>query len=82
MSVDTHNRMLSDLELNQLRERTNLEAFLTTVEAASVLRLRPQTLRRWASDGSGPLKPRRFAGRLRWSLSELKQICAGESVAT
>jgi len=81
MSVDTQNRALSDEELTRLHERTSTNPLLTTDEAAALMRLQPQTLRRWSCDGSGPIKPRRIAGRLRWPLADIKALLAGESVA-
>ena len=68
------------IDLSQLREQTGI-TLLVTNEAAALLRLRPQTMRRWACDGSGPIKPRRIAGRLRWPLADIKALLAGESVA-
>jgi hypothetical protein len=81
MTTDSHNRTLSDEELTRLHERTKLDLLLGTAEAAALLGLRPQTLRRWACDGSGPIKPRRIGSRLQWLLGEIKAVRAGESVA-
>ncbi|MGO9994119.1 MAG: helix-turn-helix domain-containing protein [Steroidobacteraceae bacterium] len=81
MSVDTPNRKLSDQELKQLHERTKLDNLLTTLEAAALLRMQPQTLRRWACENSGPIKPRRIGGRLTWPLADIKNLMAGESAA-
>lgn len=79
-SVDT-NRALSDEELTRLHERTKLDPLLPTAEAAALLGLRPQTLRRWAAENSGPIKPRRIGGRLQWLLGDIKAVRAGESAA-
>ena len=81
MSVDSHKRTLSDEELSRLHERTKLDPLLGTIEAAALLGLRPQTLRRWACENGGPIKPRRIGGRLRWALADIKVLRAGESVA-
>jgi hypothetical protein len=81
MALDTQNRTLSDDELTRLYERTSPHYLITTEEAAALLRLRPQTLRRWACENSGPLKPRRIGGRLRWLFADVKSLAAGESVA-
>ena len=87
MSVDTQNRTLSDDELARLYERNSPHYLITTEEAAALLRLTPQTLRRWSCEDSGPLvggeriKPRRIGGRLRWPLAVIKSLAAGESIA-
>lgn len=47
---------------------------LPTNEAAFHLGRRPQTLRRWASDDSGPVRPTRVCGRLAWSVNEIKRV--------
>lgn len=47
---------------------------LDTAETAAHLSLRPQTLRRWASDGSGEIQPLRVAGRLRWPVADIKRV--------
>lgn len=81
MPVDKHNRTLSGEELAQLREQTNLDHLVDTPEAAGLLDLRPQTLRRWSSEGSGPLQPVRIGNRLRWRVADIRRLLAGESVA-
>lgn len=87
MAIDSQNRTLSDDELTRLYERNSPHYLITTEEAAALLRLTPQTLRRWACADSGPLvggeriKPRRIGGRLRWPLGVIKSLAAGESVA-
>jgi hypothetical protein len=47
---------------------------LTTNEAAHYLNRRPQTLRGWACQENGPLRPIRINGRLAWSVSELRRV--------
>lgn len=44
---------------------------LTTNEAAELLGLKPQTLRRWAIYENGPLTPIRYGRLIRWSKKEL-----------
>lgn len=47
----------------------------TTKEAAEILRLSPQTLRRWACYESGPIKPVRVCrGQLRWRGGDLNRV--------
>ena len=47
---------------------------LTTREAAYYLDRRPQTLRCWACQEGGPLRPRRINGILAWPTAEIKRI--------
>lgn len=44
---------------------------LTTSEAAYLLGLQPQTLRRWAIYENGPITPIRFGRFLRWNRNEI-----------
>jgi hypothetical protein len=57
-----------------LRERTGVEQTVDTATAAVLIDYNPQTLRRWACEGSGPIQPRRVNGRLRWVVSELRAL--------
>jgi hypothetical protein len=57
-----------------LRERTGVEQTVDTATAALLTGYQPQTLRRWACEGSGPLQPRRVNGRLKWVVSELRAL--------
>ena len=45
-----------------------------TAQAAYYLDRRPQTLRCWACDDNGPLRPVRIMGRLAWPVVELKRV--------
>lgn len=47
---------------------------VTTGEAAFYLNRQPQTLRGWACQENGPIRPRRVGGRLAWDVSELKRL--------
>ena len=58
---------LSTDEIRQLHDRTAIGQYIHTIEAATLLGVAPQTMRRWACEGSGPIRPRKVAGRLRWS---------------
>lgn len=49
----------------------NEKLLLTTNEAAALLGLKPQTLRRWAIYENGPLVPIRYGRLIRWSKKEL-----------
>lgn len=62
-----------------LFDRIGLEQTVDTDEAATLLGKKPQTLRRWACEGSAPegLRPRKVLGRLRWSVAEIRALLAG-----
>ena len=49
-------------------------ANLPTPEAAFHLNRRPQTLRCWACNEDGPLRPLRISGRLAWPTNELRRV--------
>ena len=51
---------------------------LKTEEAAELLRLKPQTLRKWACTGYGPIKPIKIGFSLRWKRSEIEYLMNGE----
>jgi hypothetical protein len=50
------------------------ELAVTTKEAARLLGRRPQTLRKWACYGVGPIEPIRGHTRLLWSLREIEKL--------
>ena len=45
-----------------------------TNQAGYYLDRRPQTLRGWACQEDGPLRPIRINGRLAWPVSELRRV--------
>jgi len=47
---------------------------LPTDEAAFHLNRAQQTLRLWACNEDGPLRPTRINGRLAWSVSDLRRL--------
>lgn len=53
-----------------------IETLLTAPAAASINR-RPQTLRKWAATGTGPIRPVRIHGRLHWRVSDLRALLEG-----
>ena len=53
---------------------SEVRAALPTKEAAHQINRRPQTLRRWACLGDGPIKPVRINGRLAWKVSDLRTL--------
>lgn len=54
---------------------TTLE-LLGTVEAAHALGLSPQTLRQWACEGRGPIKPNKAYGRLFWPRADVERLAS------
>lgn len=54
---------------------------INTNEAAFHLGRKPQTLRKWATYESGPLRPIRIHGRLAWSVADIKRIVSEGSAA-
>ena len=46
----------------------------TTEEAARALNRRPQTLRKWACLGAGPIRPVRINGRLAWKVADIAAL--------
>lgn len=52
---------------------------LTTAEAAYYLNRRPQTLRGWACNEDGPIRPIRIGGLLAWNTATVKTL-AGVSL--
>ncbi len=72
MQPETTSKFSLD-ELRQLYARTGIEQTVDTNEAAVLLGKEPQTLRRWACEGSGPIRPIRVNGRLRWSVASIQQ---------
>ncbi|MDA3509408.1 helix-turn-helix domain-containing protein [Acinetobacter junii] len=55
------------------------KVLLSTREAAELMGLQPQTLRRWAIYENGPVSPIRYGRLLRWSKKEILKF-ARESI--
>ncbi|CAG9264430.1 conserved hypothetical protein [Paraburkholderia unamae] len=51
---------------------------LPTNEAAPTVNRMPQTLRKWACQENGPIRPVRINGRLGWRVSDLAKLLNGE----
>ena len=56
------------------RRARDLPILFTTAEAAAFLNRSPQTLRKWASTETGPIRPLRIYGRLAWKRSDLEAL--------
>ena len=70
-------RELTPEQLSALLARTKVAATVDTVEAAALLGIKPQSMRRWACFGTGPIKPRRMFGRLRWAVDDINAVLNG-----
>jgi predicted site-specific integrase-resolvase len=68
-------------EHRALFERTGVDQYVDTAQAATLLGVAPQTMRRWSCDGSGPIRPRKMNGRLRWSVAEIQAVLSGAASA-
>lgn len=62
----------------ELSRVANGRATLPTSEAASTINRAPQTLRKWACLGTGPIQPVRINGRLAWRVADLNLLLNGE----
>lgn len=56
-----------------------LPAVLPTLEAATFINRRPQTLRKWACLEIGPIRPVRINGRLAWRVEDLRALLSGNA---
>jgi len=54
-------------------------AALPTAETAAHLNRQTQTLRAWASKGTGPIKPIKINGRLAWRTADVRQLLEVQS---
>lgn len=52
---------------------------LTNREAATLLAMKPQSLRRWACYECGPIQPVRVGRRLRWRIKDVEYLINGEA---
>lgn len=52
---------------------------LPTKEAARAINRADQTMRKWASQENGPIRPIRINGRLAWSVAELAYLLNGSA---
>ena len=59
-------------------QTADLPAVLSTKQAATFINRAPQTLRKWACLGVGPIRPVRIHGRLHWRVSDLQSLLSGE----
>jgi len=65
--------------------RTELERLIqsgqsvaTTSQTANILKIKTQTLHKWACYENGALKPVRIGGALRWRLSDIAALIGGK----
>ena len=82
MPTETHSSIATMREVsNPQSPKTTLPPLaqvtkpnLTTAELAYYLNRRPQTLRGWACNENGPIRPKRIHGLLAWSTLEAKEL--------
>ena len=53
---------------------TEARSVLPTDEAAAHLNRQPQTLRKWAMNGDGPIQPIKVGRRLGWPVAGLRKL--------
>ena len=53
---------------------TEARSVLPTDEAAAHLNRQPQTLRKWAMNGEGPIQPIKVGRRLGWPVAGLRKL--------
>ena len=53
-----------------------------TEQAAFYLLRRPQTLRGWACNEDGPIRPIRIGNRLGWPVAEIRRVVEGKAIET
>ena len=53
---------------------TETRCVLPTEEAAAHLNRQPQTLRKWAMNGEGPIQPIKVGRRLGWPVAGLRKL--------
>ena len=64
--------------MNTLPHRITPPEVVDTEEAASRLLRKPQTLRKWACLGIGPIRPIHVAGKLGWRVSDIEAVLNGQ----
>lgn len=52
---------------------------IPTDAAAYHLNRKPQTLRIWACEENGPIRPVRINGRLAWSVASIRELLQGDT---
>lgn len=62
----------NQIQLTPLAQETR--ATIPTAEAARHLNRAPQTLLLWSCRQTGPIRPLRVAGRLAWSVADIKRV--------
>ncbi len=80
MTTATDDKAKRKAARDALLARHGIEPDLETDEAALMLGLAPQALRRWSCEG-GPIKAARVGNRLRWKVADIRRLLAGESIA-
>lgn len=82
--MDTHESNCHPSAVVDISPRSELERLMqsgqsvaTTSQTANILKLRTQTLHKWACYQNGAIQPVRIGGALRWRLSDIAALIAG-----
>lgn len=62
------------MQINLVLLTDEKRLFVNTATAAAHLDRQPQTLRAWACNENGPLRPVRINRRLAWPVAELRRV--------
>jgi len=71
--------MVKQMVLPSVPLSNERRAALPTSETAAHLGRQAQTLRVWASKGTGPIKPLKINGRLAWQTADVKRLLGMQS---
>jgi hypothetical protein len=71
-------RRVAVLALIESCKESSEPELISTAAAAKLLMRKPQTLRVWATNGSGPIKPVRVNGRLGWPKAAIHKLIRTE----
>lgn len=63
----------------RLAEQLGVPQHVDTHTAAKLLAVKEQSLRRWASEGSGPIRPVKIGWALRWRLDDIRAVLNGNA---
>lgn len=67
--------------MKQITDQLPRSTVVDTDQAAARLLRKPQTLRKWACLGIGPIRPVRIAGKLGWRVCDIEALLAGEKAS-
>jgi hypothetical protein len=74
VSTESISRSNSKEDKQHLPLQQITSTVVSTSAAAFYLCRKPQTLRTWASRGSGPIRPLNIHGRLAWPVADIRRL--------